>query len=415
MDPGVRIFQARRLKMANAGLNGINPFNTGRWPVLQLLTGSVFGGAEEHALSILTRIGAYGFEPCLAAPAELIAAMEPGLSAAGVKCLPLQFSSRLDLRAGARLLRFIRRESIALVHCHLFTASLQGAGVARMAGVGAVLETCHGPEVWRMGKGLRGRFWVDRQVGRLVDMYIAVSHAAADHLIATKRVPKSKVRVIHNGRDLDRFAPADANRRAATRAALGLGDQPACLTLARLDDQKGHRHLIDALAILARRWPKLVALLAGEGPLEPALRAQCAALGLADRVRFLGYRRDVPELLEAADLVILPSLYEGLPLVAIEALAAGRPMVATQVDGTPEVVIHERTGLLAPPANPAALAAAIDRLLGDPALASRLASQGRKFVNENFAVQRQIDQTAALYSELMGIGTGTIARKGEAA
>jgi glycosyltransferase involved in cell wall biosynthesis len=93
-------------------------------------------------------------------------------------------------------------------------------------------------------------------------------------------------------------------------------------------------------------------------------------------------------------------------------------MVATEVDGTPEVVIHEKTGLLAPPANPAALAAAIDRLLGDPALASRLASQGRKFVQENFALERQIDQTAALYSELMGIGriaTGTIGRKGEAA
>src|ERR1019366_10204939 len=109
------------------------------------------------------------------------------------------------------------------------------------------------------------------------------------HLIATKRVPKGKVRVIHNGRDLARFAPTDSRRRAATRAALGLGDEATILTLARLDDQKGHRHLIDALAILAARWPKLVTLLAGEGPLEPGLRAQCAALGLAGRGRFLGW------------------------------------------------------------------------------------------------------------------------------
>jgi len=399
------------LKMEKGSLNDTKRSNARpRRTVLHLLTNSVFSGVEEHALSMLTGMSAHGFEPCLAAPGKLIAAMEPGLSAAGVKCLPLQFSSRLDVASGARLLRFIRRENVALVHCHLFTASFFGAGVARMAGVGAVLETCHLPEVWRMGKGLRGSFWVDRQIGRLVDKYIAVSHAAARHLIETKRVPKSKVRVIHNGRDLDRFAPTDTRRRAATRAALGLGDEPACLTLARLDDQKGHRHLIDALAILAPRRPNLVALLAGEGPLEQALRAQCAALGLGDRVRFLGYRSDVPELLEAADLVVLPSLYEGLPLVAIEALAAGRPMVATEVDGTPEVVIHERTGLLAPPANPAALAAAIERLLDDPALASRLASEGRKFVQENFAVRRQIEQTAALYSELIGIG-----RKGEAA
>ena len=104
--------------------------------MLHLLTGRVFGGAEEHALSILTAIREYGFEPCLAAPTALIAAMEPGLSAAGVKCLPLEFSSRLDVLTGARLLRFIRRENIAILHCHLFTASLFGAGVARMAGVG---------------------------------------------------------------------------------------------------------------------------------------------------------------------------------------------------------------------------------------------------------------------------------------
>jgi glycosyltransferase involved in cell wall biosynthesis len=432
LNPAVRIFRRRRFTMANASLNGTKPSNIPPRPaVLHLLTGSVFGGAEEHALSILTMIGAHGFEPFLAAPEKLIAAMQPALSAAGVKCLPLQFSSRFDLVAATRLLRFLRREHIALVHCHLFTASLLGAAVARMAGVGAVLETCHGPEVWRTGKGLRGGFWVDRQVARLVDMHIAVSHAAAQHLTTAKGVPASKVRVIHNGRDLNRFAPTDTRRRAATRAALGLGDQPACLTLARLDDQKGHRHLLDALAILAPRWPNLVAMLAGDGPLEPALRAQCAALGLADRVRFLGYRRDVPELLEAADLVVLPSLYEGLPLVAIEALAARRPMVATAVDGTPEVVIHEKTGLLAPPANPAALAAAIDRLLADPALAARLAAAGQSFVRENFTLKRQIDQTAALYSELTGIGTGkigtvgtgtigtesigTIGRKGEAA
>jgi glycosyltransferase involved in cell wall biosynthesis len=396
-------------KMANESLND-RELPPRRRAVLHLLTGRVFGGAEEHALSILTAIGEYGFEPCLAAPATLIAAMEPGLSAAGVKCLPLEFSSRLDVLTGARLLRFIRRENIAILHCHLFTASLFGAGVARMAGVGAVLETCHGPEVWRMGKGLRSSFWVDRQIGRLVDKYIAVSHAAAHHLIETKKVPKSKISVIHNGRDLDRFAPTNTQRRIATRAALGLRDEPVILTLARLDDQKGHRHLIDALAIVARRQPNLVAILAGEGPLEQSLRAQCMSLGLGDRVRFLGYRRDVPELLEAADLVVLPSLYEGLPLVAIEALAAGRPMVATEVDGTPEVVIHERTGLLVPPANPVALAAAIERMLDNPELASRLASDGRKFVHENFAVQRQIEQTAALYSELTGLG-----REGEAA
>jgi glycosyltransferase involved in cell wall biosynthesis len=382
----------------------------GRRTVLHLLAGRVFGGAEEHALSILTGIRAHGFEPFLAAPNELIAAMEPRLSAAGVRTIALEFSSRLDVLSGARLLRFMRRENIAILHCHLFNASLVGAGIARMAGVDGVIETCHGPEVWRMGKGMRGSFWVDRQIGRMVDVYIAVSHAAARHLVENKRVPKSKIRVIHNGRDLSRFDAVDAERRRAIRDSIGLGDEPAVLTVARLDEQKGHRHLIDAIAIVAARRPGVVTLLAGEGPLEASLRAQCAALGVTDRVKFLGYRSDVPELFAAADVVVLPSLYEGLPLVAIEALAAARPLVATEVDGTPEVVINEKTGLLAPPANPTALAAAIARLLDDPESASRLASNGRDFVQENFAVQRQIEQTAALYSELTGFS-----REGEAA
>jgi glycosyltransferase involved in cell wall biosynthesis len=404
-------FDFSMTKVANESLIDSGRSKARPRAVLHLLTGRTFGGAEEHALSILTAISEYGFEPCLAAPAPLIAAMEPSLTDARVKCLPLEFSSRLDVLTGARLLRFIRRENIAILHSHLFIASFFGAGIARMAGVGTVLETCHGPEVWRMGKGLKSTtFWVDRQIGRMVDKYIAVSHAAEQHLVGNKRVPKNKIRVIHNGRDLDRFAPADARRRVATRAALGLCDEPVILTMARLEDQKGHRHLIDALAIMAPRRPDLVTLLAGSGWLESSLRAQCAAVGRTDRVRFLGYRRDVAELLEAADIVVLPSLYEGLPLAAIEALAAGRPMVATEVDGTPEVVIHEQTGLLVPPANPTALAAAIERLLDDPALASRLASDGRKFVHENFAVQRQIEQTAALYSELTGLG-----REGEAA
>lgn len=375
--------------------------------VLHLLTSRVRGGAEEHALSILLGMREFGFEPHLAAPAQLLALMEPELAAAGVKCRAVEFSSPLDVVAGARLSRLLRQERIEILHCHLFIASLMAAGFARMTRVPAVIETCHGPEVWRMDKGRRGSFWrgsffIDRQVGRLVDRYIAVSHAAARHLVETKGVPGSKVTVIHNGRDLSRYRPLGAHERASIRGALGLGDGPALLTLARLDAQKGHSFLIDAIAQLAPRFPKLTALLAGDGPLEAALRAQAAQLGISDRIKFLGYRDDAPRLLEAADLVVLPSLYEGLPLVAIEALAVGRPLVATAVDGTPEVVLDGKTGLLVPPADSRALAAAIERLLLDPALAARLGAAGRAYVHENFGLRKQIEETIALYRELTG-------------
>lgn len=375
-----------------------------RFPkILHVLTNKIRGGAEEHALSILTSMREYGFEPGLAAPAELLSAMEPELSAAQVACLPLEFSSLFDLGAGARLSRWIRRERVELLHCHLFAASLTSAGVGKIAGVSAIVETCHGPEAWRIGKRVRGSFWIDRQIGRLVDRYIAVSNAAARHLIENKRIARSKIRVIQNGRDLERYRPLGAEVRAEIRRELGLGADPMLLVMARLDDQKGHRYLIDAVAKLRDRWPRMAVLFAGEGPLRDALRAQADNLGMNGSVRFLGYRGDVPRLLEAADLVVLPSLYEGLPLAAIEALAAGRPLVATAVDGTPEVVIDGTNGILVPPADSAALAIAIDRMLGDRVMASRLGAAGRKHMEENFGLRNQIEKTVAIYRELTGI------------
>jgi glycosyltransferase involved in cell wall biosynthesis len=370
--------------------------------VVHLLTGKLRGGVEEHSLSLLARLHEFGFEPWMAAPPALLRAMERDLEAAGVGRLALEFSSPLDLAAGAHLARFVRRRRVALLHTQSFAASLAGAAVARMSGVGAVLETSHGPEVWRMGRRWRGSFWIDRQVARLVDLFIAVSHAAARHLIDRKHIPPSKIRVIHNGRDFSSYRPLGPEARARIRAALGVSDGPVLLSVARLDEQKGHRYLLDAVSRLSARWPALVLLLAGEGPLEPILREQAARLGIERRVRFLGYRADIPELLHAADVVVLASLYEGLPLVAIETLAAERPLVATAVDGTPEVVIDAETGLLTAPGDAAALAAALERMLDDPAMGVRLASAGREFVRENFALERQIEQTIAVYRELTG-------------
>jgi glycosyltransferase involved in cell wall biosynthesis len=370
--------------------------------VLHLLTGKFRGGIEEHSLSILARIGEFGFAPCIAAPPAILNSMGSEFEAAGVERFPLEFSSAFDLAAGARLARFVHRRRVAILHTHSFVASMLGAGWARMAGAGAVLETCHGPEVWRMGKRIRGSFWIDRQVARLVDLFIAVSNAGARHLAERKGIPRQRIRVIHNGRDLNRYRPLGADSRERVRAALGIGAEPAILVIGRLDAQKGHRHLLEAAARLRATWPELAVLLAGEGPLAGSLREDSMRLGLGAQVRFLGHRPDVPELLQAADVVVLPSLYEGLPLVAVEVLAAGRPLVATRVDGTPEVVTDGETGLLVAPADASALAGAIGRMLAAPALGARLGAAGRKFVAEHFTLERQIADTVGVYRELAG-------------
>jgi glycosyltransferase involved in cell wall biosynthesis len=365
--------------------------------ILHYLTSKSIGGAEEYALSLLGAMADYGFVPYLAAPPQLLEAVKQRLGAIDLRCVAIEQRSPLDWRPSKRFLNFLRAEQIDLVHSHLFVASLFASPLARLAGVSAVVETFHLREVWREGSGFKGSFWLDRQISRFVDGYIAVSHDAERHLLESKRIKPSKVVTILNGRDLTRFHPSTHGEIARARAELGISDQQVVMVLGRLEPQKGHAFLIEAFKELAPRWPKLVAFFAGSGALESELKASCEAAGLTDRITFLGYRSDTERLLAAADIVVLPSLFEGLPLVAIETLAMARPFVATKVEGTREIVADEETGLLVSPADSSALADGIERILVNPALGARLGRRGRALVEQSFDIHQQIAKTIDVY------------------
>ena len=173
--------------------------------------------------------------------------------------------------------------------------------------------------------------------------------------------------------------------------------RPVVLTVARLDEQKGHRYLLEAAAQI----PEAQFVLAGDGPLRTSLEAQARSLGVEERVKFLGYRSDIADLLADCDVFVLPSLYEGLPLSILEAMSAGKPVIATHIGGTDEAVIAGETGLLVPPANPTALAAAIRSVLTDRPLAQRLASAGRARVEQEFSATKMVQQVMDVYDELL--------------
>jgi glycosyltransferase involved in cell wall biosynthesis len=372
--------------------------------ILHFLNEPVRGGIEEHVLSLLVALEAHGFEPHLAARSSLLAQMGSELAAAGVRTVAIDNASLVN-RAGVALLRnYMITHNIDIVHSHTFRSSMFASPVARMAGIPAIVETFHLPEVWRKGKWLKGSFWIDRQVGRFVDQYVAVSRGAENHLVECKKVAPHRIRLIYNGRDLTRFHPPSERERAEARRALGVEDRQVLVTLGRLEAQKGHCFLIDAIAQLAPQWPALVALLAGSGELEADLMLQRDRAALGERIRFLGMVRAPERVLAAADVVVLPSLFEGLPLVAVEALACARPMVATDVVGTREVVIHERTGMLVPPRDPTALADAISRVLSDPSFGAELGQRGRTYVEDCFDVRNQIEKTAETYRDLLSRG-----------
>lgn len=363
--------------------------------VLYFSNSLVRGGAEEHILTLLCGLDRSRFQPYLVCTPEVEHQLRPDLPE-DVQLTALRLRRPRHVGAALSLARLLRNRQIDVLHSHLFYASLFASPVAWLCRVPAIVETPHVREQWRRG-GLKGRFMVDRFIGRFVDRYIAVSEANARYLVEVKRLPARKITVIRNGCDVRRFDPA---RRPPPelRPSLGIGQSdPVVVVLGRLEPQKGHHLLLDAFSEVRRRWPRAHLVCVGEGALRAELESRTATLGLAGAVHLVGYQRNVADWLALADVSALPSLYEGLPLAAIESLAAGRPVVATSVDGTPEVVLHERTGLLVQPGDVTGFAAALDRLFANPDEARRLGHAGRIYVTEHFDERQQVRDTAEVY------------------
>lgn len=367
--------------------------------LLFVLTQPVRAGAEEVVLALLHRLDRREFQLALACPAALLDLM-PEVRATDVETFPVGAQSWTQPREVARLARALQRFRPDLVNPHLFRSALVSAPLAKWLGVPRVVETYHGREAWRRGP-VKGCFVVDRAVAHWVDRFIAVSEAARDFLVRGKRVPAEKVVVVPNGRDLSVFSPGHA--AAAVRKELGLSSEvPVIGVLARLESQKGHAFVLEALPSVLREFPDARLLLVGDGSLRSELERHAVRRGISGHVLFAGFRTDVPRVLDAMDLVVLPSLYEGMPLAAIEAGAMAKPVVATQVDGTPEVVRDGVTGRLVPPRDAAALADAIRAVLRDPRQARQFGEAGRQHVRACFDLDTQIGVTARVYREVAG-------------
>ena len=369
------------------------------WSVLHFTNALARGGVEEHVLTLMRGLDRSGFRLHWVCPPEVADKIKADLPA-DVELFPLCLRKPSQIGSAVCLAQILRQRRVDIIHSHQFHASLFASPLGWLCRVPVIVETPHLREHWRHG-WFKSRFVVDRLVGRCVDYYIAVSHANAKHLFETKGLPASKIITIQNGSDLTRFDPA-RQAPVALRKSLDLseGDR-VLLVVGRLEAQKGHRVMLDALPFVRRRFPDVRLVCVGDGALHGELEAQAAALGIRESVRFVGYRSDVPDWLALADVVVLPSLFEGLPLIVIEALATGRPMVATAVDGTPEVVVDGKTGLTVPPGDPGLLAEALCRLLGDPGLGRTLGRAGRTWVEEHFSQQGQVQRTQDLYLEAL--------------
>lgn len=356
-----------------------------------------FGGAEAMLLAVAAGLDRALWRPVLVHHADgehgalLARADELELERWVVPRMP-------DGLEGARRLpgfvRALRRRAPAVFHAHLTWPlackfGLAGAVAARVPAVAATVQLFPSFQPTRL-TSLQYRL-----LGVAVGRHIAVSNDVARQLREMFGWPEERIEVIHNGIDVSSFR-SESNDRLRAELSRG-GRRPVVLTLARLDAQKGLAVLLRAAELVAEAQ----FVLAGEGPERGALEALAGELGLGDRVTFLGYRVDVPDLLASSDLLVLPSLYEGLPVSVLEAMAASRPVVASAVAGTSEAVIDGETGLLVPSNDPAALAAAIRRLLRDRGLAARLGAAGRARVEAEFSGAAMVRKVSHVYEELL--------------
>jgi L-malate glycosyltransferase len=359
----------------------------------------VLGGAENAMLMLLESLDRDAWRPTLLL--EDAAGVEPIRAAAEALDVPVRMVAPLPLGlAGARrvpaLARLLRRDRPDVFHAHMSSpmAAKWGLAAAVVAGVPAVLGTVQVISQYFPDRSAR---WQLRLLARRVGRYLAVSRAIAAELVTRYRWPAAKVEVVHNAVEVERFG---GEAPPGLREELGASGRPLVLTSARLSDQKGHPTLFEA----ARQVPEAIFALAGEGPERGHLEELAERLGVADRVRFLGRRDDVPQLLAAADVFALPSLYEGTSLAVLEAMAARRAVVSSAIGGTEEQIEDGRNGLLVPPGDADALAAALRRLLGDPDLRERLGAQARERVERDFTRAGMASRVSGVYGELLGDG-----------
>jgi glycosyltransferase involved in cell wall biosynthesis len=369
--------------------------------LLHLLSGCTVGGCEQHVLSLLSRLDRDRYEPWLAyfeAAPDQAEPMAPAFRAVGVRTVDLGARRRTDPRALVRLGHLLRRVRFDLIHAHSWRTELGAVLWGRVfSRVPVVLRTVHNTDEFYVRPGYAS---LARASANRLDRIVVISDAVGRYL-REAGVPAEKLVRIYYGLDVRGWGSSTEN--SCSPSAIP-HPQTSIAVVARLAPQKGHTILLDALPRVLASVPDVSVRIVGHEELSTVaeLRAYAAARGVAEHVEFDGFRGDVPELLREIDLFVLPSLWEGFGLVLLEAMAAGRPIVASAVGPIPEVVLDGETGLLVPPGDPGALAEAIVRVLSDRALAERLGRAGRARVERAFGLDRMVEQTDALYRELLG-------------
>jgi len=368
--------------------------------ILQLLATMPVGGAEMIVADL-----AYGLDPqkfqvltaCLGTPGPL--GEELRSRGKTVISLGLDLKRHSAWRLVWEVRRLLKEIKPDILHTHLYHPNLYGRMAALGLGLPGVVATVHN----LYARVKLHRCLANCLLARFTDYILVFSPQVAADVLRFDRAPAARLRVLSPGVPLAEPDPGET--REDIRNSLGI--RGFCLgNVARLEEQKGHEDLLAAVQLLRGEIPELTVLLVGDGTRQAHLRGLTRELGLERVVRFLGTRRDIPRILRALDVFVMPSRWEGIPLTLLEAMGHGLPAVSTRVGRAPEIIRDGANGRLAPVADSRALAAAILELYRHPERRAAWGEQARRTVLEKYTLGHFLEQFAAIYLELYEKGRG---------
>lgn len=369
------------------------------------------GGPALHVMNLWRRLDSARFQQILVVGSEregegslLAQARSQGIDPVVIRELVTALTPHVrDVVALVKLCRLIRQTRPHIVHTHTAKAGFLGRLAARLCGVPVIVHTYH-------GHVLRGYFGpittrlvrrVERMLAGITDRIVAVSAQVKLELAAYEVAAPDKISVIPLGLELEPFL-SSSGFRGELRRELGFGAaDPIVGIVGRIVPIKNHGLFLRAAARIARESANCRFVIVGDGPLRAQTEQAARKLGIRDRVRFLGWRFDLPRIYADLNALVVSSDNEGTPVAAIEAMAAGCPVVATRVGGLPDLISHERTGFLVPPGDAHAMAEAVLRVLTDRDIAARITDEAKTLIPTRFSADRLGRDMADLYDELL--------------
>lgn len=366
--------------------------------ILHVISKLPVGGVENQLLMILGKYDRGKLSPIVCSLSDK-GEIGREIEEAGIEVIPLnKLRHTFDWTMVKDIYNLIKKKNVKIVRTHLYHANLYGRLAARIAKVPCIVASVHDTYTYTMDKKLHRRI-INKCLSRFTDKIVAVSEAVKKDILKYDDISDDKIIVIHNGIDKGGFQNIN---RELIRSNLAISPEVQVIGMVgRLSLQKGQKYLLKAVSKIRDRFPKIVLLIVGDGPLRNELESYARSLDIMKNTIFLGSRRDIPAILSSMDIFVFPSLWEGLPSTLIEAMAAGKPIIATDITPNKEIINSEKVGILVPAKNSDALASSIDLLLHNKDLSEDLGKAAKERAFSHFNIKATVDRYTTLFENIL--------------